>query len=325
MGIEAIIVMSYKWTPDRAGDLAVPIPKLNLLAIAAAFTLSSAAAQGAVPISFSPNGDNNAGSIKCEVPITSLGNITLRGGTASISGKVISIKASSAFIDTPRTVLVGSVLRTEANVTSDPPSVTGIALFLMGDWQDQIDDPSTKDMIFRKEGHIEGRILGIENESLSVNVAGVPQKVPLASVLYIRSPRVFVFKIGLKTKGPVQKDSIFQAEAGVTSFRPTAAARTLSGSVIPQSDRQQDDGLGGMTNPNSMGMGGAAGMPGLGASNTMGGMGGMGGMNNFNRPQTAVPNPQDNSFDDGDGANRFSTIHSKYGDQKMTLPPGILD
>jgi hypothetical protein len=274
------------------------------------------------PLTFTPNGDSNAGNLKCEVAVKSLGGLALKNGSASITGRVINIKAGSAFFDTPRTVLVGSVLRSEANLTSDPPNVTGLALFLMGDWQDQIDDGSSKDTIFCKEGHLEGRILGIENDSLSANVNGIPQHIPLTSVLYIRSPRVFVFKIALKSRQPMQKDTVIVADSLDSSFRPTAPARTLSGSVIPASDRK-DDGMGGLTG-GATGARTPAAMPGLGAENLMQGAGGLP-LNSFNRPGTAVPNQQDNSFDSGEEANKFSTIHTKWGDQKLTLPPGLLD
>lgn len=297
------------------------------------------------PITFTPNGDNNAGNIKCEVPVNALGGMLLKSGTANISGKVISIKAGSAYIDTPRTVLVGSVLRTEANLSSSPPTVTGLALFLMGDWADQIDDQATQDTIFRKEGHIEGRILGIENDSLSVKLQnGQQTRVPLASVLYIRSPRVYVFKIALKSKQALQKDAEFQADSTEASFRPTSTARTLSGSIIPQSEKKTDDGMGmmspiGVGGMSGGGVNGLGGLPtgpsGLGGNNVVGGMGALGGMNqmggmgnsgmNNSRLKTAVPNQNDNSFDDAEDSARFSTIKTKWGTQKLTLPPGILE
>ena len=283
--------------------------------------LSTLTAQ-ASPIIFTPNGDSNAGSLKCEVPLSSLGNLSLKNGSASISGKVITIKATSAYIDAPRTVLAGSVLRTEANLTSDPPHIAGLALFLLGDWQNQIDDGSNKDMIFCKDSHLEGRILGIENDMLSVNVNGIPQRIPLESVLFIRSPRVYVFKIALKSRQPLQKDAVIQAESQTSLFRPTVTARTLSGSVIPAGDRKDD------LEPMSLRSSSRnlpPGMPGLGAENVMGGAGNLSPMNTLKNPDAAVPNQWDNSFDDGEDSRRFSTIHTRFGDQKMTLPPGLLD
>ncbi len=289
--------------------------KCKAIALVAACTFSILAAQ-ASPITFSPGGDNSTGSLKCEVSIDSLGNLALKSGSASISGRVITIKAASAYIDSPRTVLIGSVLKTEANLTSDPPNITGLALFLMGDWQNQIDDGITKDMIFRKDGHLDCRILGIENDSLSVNINGIPQRIPLDSVLYIRSPRVFIFKIVLGRQQPLQKDTVIQAESTNSSFRPTATARTLSGSVIPPGDKK-DDGLGGLMSKRggedeSTGIGGTSSMPGLP------------GLNTLNRPSSAVHNQWDDSQDDWADANRFYTVHTRWGDQKLTLPPGIL-
>ena len=305
--------------------------KFKTLAFVAAATFSALPSQAATPIVFTPSGDTNTGNLKCDVPIGSLGSMLLKSGSANISGRVVTIKAGSAYIDAPRTVLIGSVLRTEANLSSDPPNVTGLALFLMGDWKDQFDDGNTKDMIFRKEGHIDGRILGLEDDVLSVNVNGIPQNIPLSSILYIRSPRVFVFKISLKTRQPLPKDAVIQADAGEVSFRPTSTARTLSGSVIQPSDRKENamtSLMGGLAPGGGGGLAGmTGGVPGLGGGNVMGGMGGVPGpgMNTMNRPQSAVPNPQDDSLDDGEEAARFSQVKTKYGTEKLSLPPGILD
>ncbi|MBX9571684.1 MAG: hypothetical protein K2X77_22520 [Candidatus Obscuribacterales bacterium] len=202
------------------------------------------------PISFTPNGISNCGAIKGEVNVKALGSLSVRSGVATINGRVITLKACSEFTETPQTVLVGSILRSEANPTSSPPSVTGLALFLLGDWIEQIDDPSNPDLIFRSNGQLQGRIIGIENDSIALRRAdGKQESVPLNSILYLRSPRVFVFKIDLRTKDALEKDSAFQALAHDASFRPTAAARSMSGSVIPEkaAQEQQNSALGNLS------------------------------------------------------------------------------
>ncbi len=299
--------------------------KSKISALSVALFLSSLPA-GASLLTFTPNGDSNMGSVKCEAPVTALGNIPLKGGSASISGKVITIKSGTAYIDAPRTVLVGSVLRSEANLGSQPQTISGIALFLMGDWVDQINDPGAADIIFRKDGHTEGKIQGIENESLSLTLKnGTQERIPLSSILYIRSPRVFVFKIGLKSKEALQKDTVFQAESTEAVFRPTSTARTLSGSVIPQSEKKDDSmglGLGNAVN----GLGNALGGPvGLGGQNTLGGGNQSINPGGLSRMRPAMSNQNDNTQDIDDEANRFSTVRTKWGTQKMTIPPGILD
>lgn len=312
----------------------------NWFAFAALSLLLNSQSALSSPINFVPNGDNNAGTVKCEVPLNSLGKLALKSGCANISGKVISIKSATEFSEAPRTVLVGSVLRSEVNLSSEPPSVGGLALLLMGDWVDQVDDGKTLDLIFRKEGQIAGRILGLQDESITVALTdGKQLRVPISSVLYIRSPRVFVFKIALKSKQSISKDTEFVAETTDASFRPTSTARTLTGSVIPQSQRN-DDGLAGLNGPmgslggaglkgnptmNSLGALNAPGaLPGLGGLNTMGSMGAM---NGFGAAQmnSAVPNPRDNSFDQGEDSKKFSTVEGKWGKQKLSLPPGMLD
>lgn len=291
--------------------------RIGIVALGLSSFLFSSGAT-ANPINFVPGGDSSAGKLKCEIPVSSLGKLILRKGSAVISDRVITIKSGSEISEAPRTVLVGSVLRTDANLTSEPPSITGLALFLMGDYEGQIDDGATSDTIFSKGKQIEGRILGIEEDSISVKLAtGQQQKIPLGAILYIRSPRVFVFKIALKSKDPLQKDVAFQAESADVSFRPTAQARTLSGSVIPQSEKkEEDDGFGGMS-----GMGG---MTSRGS--------GFGGMNSIGAPtsiappgmKSAVPDSRDNYFD-AEERQRFGTVKTKWGKQQLTVPPGYLE
>lgn len=264
------------------------------------------------PISFAPTGDNSAGKIKCEVPVTAIGKTLLKSGSAAISDRVVTIKAASDFNETPRTVLVGSVIRTEANITSEPPSVTGLALFLMGDMIGQIDDGTSGDTVFLKlnEKHVEGRIIGVQDESISFQTTAGQQMIPLNSILHIRSPRVFVFKISLKTKQGLQKDTAFQAESSDVSFRPTSQGRTLSGSIIPASERKQDDefgmsGIGGMTSKQS----------------------GIGAMNSIvppNARNTAVGDPRNDYFDTEE-KERFGTVKTKWGRQELTVPAGMFE
>lgn len=243
----------------------------------------------AAPISFSPNGISNSGAVKTEVSLKSLGDIATKNGSASINGRVITIKASPEFVDAPHTVLIGSVLRSEANLSSTPPSVTGIALFLMGDWMEQIDDPSTADIVFRSNGQVQGRILGLENDSISLKKAdGTQEKIPLNAILYLRSPRVFVFRIDIASKAPLEKDSVFQADAISTTFRPTAAARIMSGSIIKKPEQAQD-------------------------ATATGALSG------------AKPGTPNAFFEDEDQPMMQPSIFGKPGRQRMTLPPGLLD
>lgn len=237
------------WT-DGDQSLKNLLTKLKATTFAISTILTMAPGSIAGPISFTPNGISNCGAIKGEVNVKSLGNLPIKNGVATINGRVITLKAASDYTDSPQTVLVGSVLRSEANPTSSPPSVTGLALFLLGDWVEQIDDPTNPDIIFRSNGQLQGRIIGIENDCIALRRAdGKQEAVPLNSILYLRSPRVFVFKIDLRTTQALEKDSAFQAISHDASFRPTAAARSMSGSIIPEkaAQQQQNSALGNLS------------------------------------------------------------------------------
>jgi hypothetical protein len=191
-------------------------------------------------VSFVPIGDSNAGILKGEAPISMLGTIPLRNGTVVLNDKVAVVKAAGDFSDTARTVLAGSVLRTEANHSDQ--TLTGIVVFLMGEWIRQIDDFSTPDVIFRNDGQIRGRIIGRDGDNLVLQSAnGTKREIPLATMLYIRSPRVFVFN--LKTKGAtaMEKDTPFNGTVLHATFRPTGSPRAISlSSVVPHP--VEDDG-----------------------------------------------------------------------------------
>lgn len=189
----------------------------------------------AAPLSFTPGGESDNGLIRCELPLNAIGALPLKNGSTSINGKVITVRAASELTDTPAVILAGSVLRTEASTATVPGYLTVLACFLMGDYLSLIDDAGTPDAVFRKEGQIQGRILGLENDCLVVAVPGrQKEKISLSSILYIRSPRVFVVKLKLKNNRAIEKDTAFQTDAEPFFFRPTATPRSVSlSSVIP--------------------------------------------------------------------------------------------
>ena len=200
----------------------------------------------AAEVSFTPLGDANAGSLKGEAPLTVLGALPLKNGSALINDKVVAIKTAGDFSETPRTVLAGSVLRTEAISTGLNSSLTGLVVFLMGEWLQQVDDPAAPDVIFRNDGQVRGRIIGREGDRLVLQMPdGSCRQLPLSTMLYIRSPRVFVFSIQAKSKAAVEKDSPFSAEVVSATFRPTATPRSVSlGSVVPHSQEEESSSLG---------------------------------------------------------------------------------
>ncbi|MBY0359233.1 MAG: hypothetical protein K2W82_14625 [Candidatus Obscuribacterales bacterium] len=206
------------------------------------FSLFTAAtlAANASPASFTPAGNSHNGTIKCEAPLSAVGPLPLRKGSVTVNGKVITVKDSNEFGDAPRVILAGSVLRSEANLGSVPCHLTGLVCFFLGDRLEKIDDPEAVDVIFRNEGQIQGKILGIEGDEIIIVRATQQQRIALSSVLYIRSPRVFILKIDGK-EGLPNKDGSHQFNAESASLRPTAAPRSVSlSSVVPN---RKPDGL----------------------------------------------------------------------------------
>lgn len=202
----------------------------------------------ASPASFTPGSGSDNGYIKCTVPLSAIGGLPLKNGSAIINGRVITIKGAPEYSDEPETMLAGSVLRAEANTNATPCYLTGLVCFLMGSSLPLIDDNATPDMVFRNDGHIQGRILGVENNDIILAIAGKQERIDLSSVLYIRSPRVFVLKINTKGNQKLDKDSPFLVDAESASLRPTSSPRSVSlGSIIPQKKPEESIDLGNLS------------------------------------------------------------------------------
>lgn len=196
-------------------------------------------------VSFVPIGDANAGTLRGDAPLALLGGLPLRNGSVVINDKVVSIKCTpEEFGETPRTVLAGSVLRAESTASGANSSMTGLVVFLMGEWIQHLDDPNAPDVLFRNEGQVRGKIIGRDGDNVIVQTAdGAEKKVALSTVLYIRSPRVFVFTIQAKNKGVVEKDTPFNATSISSTLRPTSTPRSVSlSSVVPRKPGEEEPG-----------------------------------------------------------------------------------
>ncbi|MBY0547140.1 MAG: hypothetical protein K2W95_07590 [Candidatus Obscuribacterales bacterium] len=216
---------------------------IGIAALIAGLFLASPPWSSAGEVSFVPSGDSNAGTLRGDAPLPLLGGLPLRNGTVVINDKVVSIKcAPDEFSETPRTVLAGSVLRTESTVNGANSSMTGLVVFLMGEWMQHLDDPNAPDVLFRNEGQVRGKIIGRDGDNVIVQTAeGAEKRVALSTVLYIRSPRVFVFTIQAKNKGPVEKDTPFNAVSVSSTFRPTSTPRSVSlSSVVPRKPGEEE-------------------------------------------------------------------------------------
>ncbi len=215
---------------------------------AATLLLSNCSFCSASELSFVPNGDSNAGVVKGEVPLSFLGAVPLRGGSVVLNDKVVSVKAIPEYGDSLRTVLAGSVLRAEATTSGANTSITGIVIFLMGEWMRHIDDESQVDVIFKSDGQIRGRIIGREGDALVVQLAdGTRRQVPLATMLYLRSPRVFVFTMKGSGKSTMDKDSGLIADISSANFRTTSTPRAVSLSSVVPRPQEASSGNGGLS------------------------------------------------------------------------------
>jgi hypothetical protein len=207
-----------------------------------AFFAGSTCARSAT-LTFTPDSEAKPSSVTCEVSVEKIGNVTLNGGTASIQGDKIEIKAIAGEYLPVQSILNGFVLKLEADTAAKPPEITGLAYFQSGELLRTFDDPQVADLIFKHDGAVTGRIIRTSGYDMQiVRPDGRGEQIDVSTVKFIRSPRAFVFRIPLTSRVPLLEASPFKAEAAVASFRNSAPQRSLPfSSVIPN---RQNSGAG---------------------------------------------------------------------------------
>ena len=175
------------------------------------------------------------GTISCVAPISNVSGVVLQDGVLVIQGVNIAVRTS---VDANNTydVLVGKVVRSEVVPDSNNGQVTVLAVFTGGTLIRQFDDPCQEELVFRNNGALTGRIADVNDSSLSVIFKDKTiNNISFASVLYVRSPRAFVFNIALCQPGSTKSGDSFKANIEGVLVKPTTAKRVVEvSSVAPK-------------------------------------------------------------------------------------------
>lgn len=202
----------------------------------AGLTFAVSPSLSAAPLSFDPEDANSRGSISCAVQTDKIDRLGLRNGMVVINGNVITVKSSPDGFLPPQAVLNGVIIRAEADTDSSSPKITGIAFFLSGAGLPAINDAGAEDVVFRHDGAISGRLVGINGDKIDfARKDGSHTAIDVSTVKFVRSPRALLFRIPLTSSKLLPESMPFQASADNATFTPTTAKRSLPlSSIIPK-------------------------------------------------------------------------------------------
>lgn len=186
------------------------------------------------PLVFSPETAGEPSKLRCDVTVKQIGKLSLEDGILSVRGNSVEVRARSAY-EPASLILHGIILQVETNLDTVPRQVTGLAYFNGGELIKDIDDPEAKDILFRHDGALSGKILGISGYDLSVaTITGGVAKINTSTVKFVRSPRAFLFQIPLEHMDSALDAIPLTAQAQEAIFKPTARERTLPpNSILP--------------------------------------------------------------------------------------------
>lgn len=166
-----------------------------------------------------------SGSLSCAIPVERLSGVDLPNGFAIIHGDKIVIKAPDDYYGEPSEVLAGHVFKVEIDSNASPFTVSGLAYFNSGPALSRLDPFGRSDLIFTHSGTVQGRIKDfLKDGSLVVSTLGRRSRtVDARSIIYMRSPRAFVFTV--KAAGSESPDLIqpFQGRVISGELKPTGA------------------------------------------------------------------------------------------------------
>jgi hypothetical protein len=188
------------------------------------------------PLKFYPNGDGNAGYVRCAIPVTAVGSQVLSSAKAVIEGRRISINQGSS------SLLSGIVIRAEYSQQASGLGIKGLVFFNDGSLLSDLDDATVDDLVFRSDGSVTGRITGIGVNGLSIRKAtGEVVSMEMPNVYFIRSPKAFTFATNDDRASQPQGTNPFTAEVPALTFKATSSRRSYSmTSIVPHKDDDDD-------------------------------------------------------------------------------------
>ncbi len=214
--------------------------KLISLALLTALTVGQSAFGSTM--FFNPDSQSAAsGSIDVVLPIDKLSSVPVPRGRIILNGNLAEVSMIPEWQFDRDIVLYGKVLDTRIVMAGKQPVARGVILFTDGAWIDYFDDHRQDEVVVTGKGSVTGRIAEVTNTEITLEAGTTTQKIFLADVLDVRSPRVFTFIIPTTPLQQPAPGQPFYSDARSITMTPTSRPFRIA-SLRRTVSKQMDDG-----------------------------------------------------------------------------------
>jgi hypothetical protein len=180
-------------------------------------------------VSFTPQTATNGGDVIGRIPIAKFGSLVLPRGRAYFKTNVIEVTAIPEYQFDRQIVLSGPILKCWSSQDGKTASINGIAYFQDGDWLKYVDENSPDNVITAARTY-SGQITALKSGYIEVTPSGgAPQKVAVADVLQVVSPRAYTFSMPVTAfSANVKPGEAISGESSSVTIKPSSKVITLA-------------------------------------------------------------------------------------------------
>jgi hypothetical protein len=202
--------------------------KLALIAATSSVVLLATPAMCAA-VSFTPQTATNGGDVVGRIPIAKFGALELPRGRAYFKTNVLEVTAIPEYQFDRQIVLSGPILKCWSSSDGKVASINGIAYFQDGDWLKYVDENSPDNIITAAKTY-SGQITALKSGYLEVTPqGGTPQKVAVADIVQVVSPRAYTFSMPVTAFSATTKPGeAISGESSSVTIKPSSKVITLA-------------------------------------------------------------------------------------------------
>lgn len=216
--------------------------KAKLISLALLTALTGGQSAFGATMFFNPDSSSAAsGSIDVVLPVDKLSSVPVPRGRININGNVAELSMIPEWQFDRDIVLYGKVLDTRIVMAAQQPVARGVIFFTDGAWIDYFDDHRPDEVVVTDKGSFSGRIAEVSGTEVTLEVGTTTQKIPLASIIEMRSPRVFTFIIPTTQLQQPAVGQPFYSDARKITMTPTSRPFRIA-SLRRTVSKQMDDG-----------------------------------------------------------------------------------
>ena len=226
-----------KMRHNRKNKVAWLAIAFSCLVNAAAFSPANSAA-----ISFTPQPATNGGAIVGRIPLEKFGALELPRGRVFFKTNVIELTAIPEYQFDRQVVLSGPIIKCWSSQDGKTASINGIAYFQDGEWLKYVDENSP-DKVITPDKTAVGQITSLKKGFLEVTPqgGGAAEKIAIADVQQIVSPRAYTFSVPVTAFAPTTKvGDPLTGESTSVILKPSSKVITLA--AVKREPLMQSDG-----------------------------------------------------------------------------------